>query len=436
MKLRHQILVCVLPLMSSVALASPSGASVQGTELSPLRGEKNSAAAVSPSSAPYTAATPEGKVLPQGVARARVLQRSYTGTSGFDGEGKPLELGLTRSTGLSAGVGEFGLTNSLSLQILVPVIYQNQLNLDQEKFQKSSVYSQKYNQIADGIAAKLVAARLCKDLGACRQMLDERHLHAPFDMELPLPTGEKLAISSAEPLKDQIDTFLLQAATPPLNGVTGLGDVEAGLLFNAYASQSLLLSTAVGLRLPTGEFAVPEMLRPTSGGVYDLGWRANLDASPVFGLWLSWQPKVEYALSKATWNRPSMLENTLFNEADSSISNGGDGLANRQVYSKEGLHYENLFKVNYGLAALSPELKALAVNTFYNFKRERAVFLNGSEYTPASQLQSVGVGSVVSGLGYRVPVELELSYSIPVAGKNQKVAVSQADTQLKVYARF
>ena len=381
---------------------------------------------------------PEGKVLPKGVARAWILHRQYTSTSGFDDHGNSVNMGFKRNTAVSGFVAEYGITEKLSFRALLPWVYRNDLSLDQNKFQNSDVYKGKYNQFADKLAAELRKKGLCATHEECRQGIDSGELDAPLDSDVTLPTGESMTFVRGKSYKEQINGMILKGATPPLRGPWGLGDMEAGLLYNAIKTDNFLLSTGLGVRAPTGNFDVPEMKRPISGGVYDLGFRLNLDVKPVDGLWLSFQEQLEHALTKATWRRSSMLDNGEFNEATPV-----DGQNNRQTYEKFGVHHATLLKAAYGFGALHSNLKFLSSHVKYLYQHERAVRLNGEERIsgittakPASETQNVGGGITLSGLPYRVPVDFEVNYLTPVAGHNTSIASNILETYLRVYARF
>lgn len=381
---------------------------------------------------------PEGKVLPKGVARAWMLHRQYSSTSGFDEKGKSVSMGFQRNTAVTGFVAEYGITEKLSFRMLMPFVYRNDLSLDQNTFKNSDYYKSKYNQSADKVAASLQKQGLCSSYEECRTAIDSGELDAPIDSDVTLPTGESMTFVRGKSYKDQIEGMILKGATPPLRGPLGLGDMEAGLLFNAIKTENFLLSTGLGLRAPTGNFDVPEMKRPTSGGVYDLGFRLNLDFKPVNGLWISFQEQLEQAVTKAKWKRSSMVDNSKFNE-ETPV----DGVENRQTYQKFGTHHASLLKVAYGFGALHSNFKILSAHVKYLYQHERAVRLNGEERIdgittarPASETQNVGGGITLSGLPYRVPVDFEVNYLKPIAGHNAKIASNILESYLRVYARF
>ncbi|MFK7825279.1 MAG: hypothetical protein AB8G05_14085 [Oligoflexales bacterium] len=375
----------------------------------------------------------EGKVLPRNVARARVVNRIYSSGSGFDNRGHKLELGLDQKLGVRALVAEYGITEKLSFRMLAPFVYQNQLTMDEEAFKRSATYQNIYAQKANEVAQVLLG-RMCNDMESCRKIIDSRDQTAPQDYPITLDTGEKIIIPAGSIIADAIEDSILNGVRRPKDGATGLGDMEFGLLYNAYQSNSLSLSAGLGLRTATGKFNLPEGQRPIGEGLNDLGARLNLDYCPTEGLWISFQEQLEMAISKARWKRPSMLDSSKYNEADPY--EGGDGLPNSRTIEKVGFMTATMLKANYGLGALDSSLKALAVNASYEYRRDRAKRIDRVETTPQSNIETASIGAIVSGLPYRIPLEFEANYVTPIKGKNVTLARSTIESVVRLYTRF
>ena len=376
----------------------------------------------------------EGKVLPKNVARARVVNRVYTSSSGFDKEGNKLDLGIDLNVGVRAFVAEYGITEKLSFRMLAPIVYRNKMTMDEEAFKRSSTYQKIYDQKANEAAQKFVDQGMFSSVEEARIVIDSRDLRAPIDIPITLASGEKVTIPAGSVIADSIESSILAGARRPEDGATGLGDMEFGLLYNAYQSDKLTLSAGLGFRAPTGQFNLPEGQRPIGEGIQDLGARFNLDYSPIDGLWVSFQEQLEMAISKAKWKRPSMLDSSKFNEADPF--DGGDELPNERSVEKVGFMTATMFKANYGLGALDSSLKSLAINTSYEYRRDRAKRIDGVETSPQSSMSTVSVGALVSGLPYRIPLELEANYVAPIDGKNVVLARDSVESVLRFYARF
>ena len=378
----------------------------------------------------------EGRVLPKNVARARIVNRIYSSNSGYDKKGRTLDLGLDQKIGVRAFVAEYGITEKLSFRMMAPIVYSNQLTMDEEEFKYSSTYKNIYNQKANEAAQALVNRGMYTTLEEAREVIDKRDQTMPGneDVAITLDTGETVIIPAGSVIADSIEDSILTGVRRPKEGATGLGDMEFGLLYNAYQSNSLSLSAGLGFRAATGKFNLPEGQRPIGDGINDLGARLNLDYCPIEGLWVSLQEQLEVAVSKARWQRTSMLDSSKFNEADPSI--GGDRLPNSRIVEKVGFMSASMLKANLGLGVLDPSLKAVAVNASYEYRRDRAKRVDRVETTPQSALETASVGALVSGLPYRIPLELEANYVTPFQGKNVTLARTTFESVLRFYARF
>lgn len=400
-----------------------------------LQAVDNSSVAIekpAPSSAPTV--TGEGKVLPKGVGRARVVHKHYTGAHGFDNQGKRLNIGLNRNTAASAFVAEYGLTEKLSFRMMLPYVYRNELTLDQEQFKKSEVFREKYYASIDKFSKNLQKAGLCSGVQECRELIVDRGFSLPRDSVIPLPSGEEVHLKAGTRVSQALEDIILNSATPPKEGPTGIGDMEAGILYNFFSSDSMLVSGGLGLRMPTGDFDVPEAKRPLSGGVYDIGARINVDYSPISYLSLSFQEQLEFAASKARWKRPSLVNNAEFNQADPEL--GGDSAPNERDYEKKGLSSNTLLKANLNLGMLHPQMQIVSLNSSYNFVRERAIYLDNRQHVQSSDVHQGTVGANLSLLSYRIPLEFEVNYQAPLAGTNSRLASNSLESSIKLYARF
>ena len=373
----------------------------------------------------------EGKTLPKDVMRVRFVHMHRSGSFGFDEHASKIHMGIRQNTGIGVFVSEYGISNKLSFQLLTPYVYLNQVSTDQEQFVRSSIINTRYKSELKKTAAKLQKQGICESSEECLTLLS-RDFRAPMNMETTLPTGETNLVKQGERFDLSILKTILSAATPPEHGAVGLGDMETGLLYNFVTTDHYSFSTGVGLRIPTGDFNLPETLRPVSGGVYDLGIRFNFDISPFKGLWISFKEQVEQSLSKASWKSPSLLNPESFaTPLDETYKQN-----NSKIYSKEGWNYETLLKAMYGLGALHPNLKAFAIQSSYEYNQSRIIKLENEIHEPITKTHKISYGGSVSGLPYGIPLELEANYSQPIKGEHLKIAANQLDTSLKFYAKF
>ncbi len=373
------------------------------------------------------AAVPEGNTLPKKVLRVRVVDKFIFGGDYYDADGKKEDIGLRTNVHVNAFVAEYGITDRLSFRMLVPTFVHNEASMDSQQFASSKKYETTYNEALDKAVDKgyedfkAISPKATK--ADFRQYIQS---HGSALTGFPLPTGERLG--SNRSIKGHLHDTVMRGSTPT-NGRLGLGDIEVGLLYNFYRTNSMLVSSGLGLRTPTGDFSDNSIRRTTGGGIYDGGLRLNFDYSPVFGLWLSAQSQHEYALTSTTQKRASLVNPYMLNEATPS---DGD---NTQKYEKRGFDSKELLKANYGFGALTPALKAFAMNTYYQHHTQRSTYIDGTESKPFGVVQGVGGGGSVSGLGYGVPLAFDVDYFSPVAGKNT-IANNELTMTLYMYAKF
>lgn len=373
------------------------------------------------------AAVPEGNTLPQKVLRLRVVDKFLFGGDYYGSDGKREDIGLRTNVQINAFVAEYGITDRLSFRMLVPTVVHNEATMDLAQFADSKKYQDTYNSAFDKVVEKgynqfkQIAPKATK-----ADYINYIRSHGNAPTGFPLDTGEVLP--SNRSIQSHLHNTVLRGATPT-NGHLGLGDIEVGLLYNFYRTDSMFISSGLGLRTPTGNFDDSSIRRSVGGGIYDGGLRFNFDYSPVFGLWLSAQSQHEYALTSTTQQRASRVNPYLLNEATPL---DGD---NTQKYEKRGMDSKELLKANYGFGALTPVLKAFAVNTYYQYHARRSTYIDGSESQAAGALQGVGGGASASGLGYGLPLAFDVDYFSPFAGTNA-VANNELTMTLYLYAKF
>lgn len=377
-----------------------------------------------PPSKAFHSALGEGQTLPSGIARFRYLFKSINAHQGFDHQSKPVDHGIDLHVQASALVSEYGITDKLTLQLMVPYIQKNSAGLNGKAFRKSAIYQEKYQKALRTLIAK-IDGTVCSGFEQCKNLIDSG-FKAPHDFLLTLPeTGEQLMINSKTEIKAYIDSIILNQAAPAQGG-TGLGDVEIGSLYNFYRNDRFIFSAGLGVRVPTGSFAsVAQAYRPTGSGLYDLGLRVNLDYQPVYGLWLSIQEQEELALSSTYKEKTSLIDNTLLTPAENKVH-----------YEQKGVRRKGFAGASFGLGVMHEHLKAFAVNSGISFRHERAEYFDYQRENSPSRLTSFYMGGSVDGRGYQLPMALELAYDKPIQGKNAFLAPEVLTFTLKAYAKF
>ena len=395
---------------------------------------KTAEVAPAPPTTVISTAKPEGAVLPKSVARFRAVSRVMTGTYGYDERGHKLSMGGRFYGHGGAAVGEYGLTDRLTVQLKVPFVVQKAPRFHAREFTNSSAYRSAYNKSISLVAKALAQqGQICITVSGCKQYL-ENGGDIPVDYRMTAPgTGENLTIRGGVSIRNQIRERIFEGALASQeNSATGLGDLEVGALYNAFKTDSLSASIGLGLRFPTGGFEkVPDARIPVGGGVIDGAMRINFDYSPLEGLWLCAQTQLEQALTDGKKRQASFIDPTKLNE------NGG---GNTSVYKKNGVEQSLLMKANYGLGALSTYLKPFAVYTHYRHENIRSQFIdhmNGqkSEYKPRAKAQYIGAGLNISALPYKIPLSFEVSYEKPVAGRNLSLAKNSLEMTAFLYMK-
>jgi hypothetical protein len=375
------------------------------------------------------AATPEGQTLPKNVLRGRIVDKTIFGGDIFTEEGQRQKIGLSTNVHVNGFVLEYGLTDRLSLQALVPVYANNQASMNLGQFSQSEKYANAYRDVYGrthaGVTKNWKQLRpMCMSEEDCAKRLASG---GNLPVGFPLSTGEHG--SSEDSLHAHAHKTVMRNAMP-VPGNTGIGDMEVGALYNFLRTDSVLFSTGLGLRTPTGSYGDAPIRRTTGAGLYDAGLQLNAAYSPLFGLWLSAQSRHEMALNSRTQGRGSLLDPTRLNEAQPL-----DGSSNEQKYEKRGFETKSFLKANYGWGALTSALKPIATNVSYQYNRGRGEYLDGVNSKAVSVVHGVGYGISASGLGYGLPLAVDVDYFTPVAGKNA-IANNELTATLNLYAKF
>lgn len=421
--------------------------------------------------APKYAVLPTGKTLPKGIFKVEMPVAYSFGTMGFDSEGKKVNNGLDYKRLITGAVIQYGLTNSISIGIGLPFVNVHNLGMDGNTVASNSeMYKHYYDHLIDTLATRLpqINAALCggaitKD--ACLSYINGGG-SISSSIPLKLPTGEEVSLQTTTSIKSQVRNILL-TASQPTSGATGIGDIQVGILWSVISEQSplmqvpLYLSVGGGMRFPTGKFNLASAMRPTGGdntlitggGTYDLIVRWNLDYVPVPGVIFSWQHSAEYSLNEVELGRSSMIDNTTFNTADptaTTSSGPGDGQANTLKFSRKGLHHVGFVQAAWGVGNISERYKWLGFYTQAKYNIAAKAFLNnmpiytfgdqfylddGSMHPDhgVEQYYSASIGTKVSGLPYRIPVDFSAEFEYPFAGKNRMISPMNIKGTLGIY---
>lgn len=384
----------------------------------------------------------EGQTLPQNVMRARALYRFAHSEKSFADSGVAQVSGFKFRAQAAAAIVEYGVTPAISLQAVVPIVLQNQLSLDGEKFAGSRLYKKYYTSFLEGVAEKLVESGLCESVSVCVEALDKQNLSLPYNKDVVLASGETLTLKQGIPVKTYAAPFILNSIAPS-EGRTGLGDLETGFLVAiAHPDVGYIrtwrtrLSAGVGVRWPTGSFAdIPRAQRATGRGLTDLGLRVNLDHPVGDSLMLSFQNQSEVMILEGKKKRPSLVQSTELNRADPTVS-GADGVANNASHTRKSPRHIGFVKAAWHAAAVSERLLPVLLNAFIKYDFDHPGELGGRTLGDPSKQYSAQLGMTVDGLQLNIPVQLDVDYEVPFAGENKPVAAQVLTTTLKAFYRF
>lgn len=394
-----------------------------------------------------------GKTLPERVLRVRLPFVNTYGKDGFDQDGERKEMGFDVNIQATALVAEYGLSDRISLQFVAPYVYSNKLGLNAQNLRSNNfLFARERDRYVNSVANMLQERGQCANIEVCADLVANGNYTLPVEEIITLTTGEEVLANSTDPAMIQIDRLLMRPIAP-LDGKTGIGDLQIGGLYNFLDNGVISLSTGLGLRLPTGAFAdVPRGQRAIGGGVTDLGARFNFDYQPFRPLVFSVQYQVEQMIAAGKKNKTSGLYNDRLNEADptteAAIAIGSDGKENEQKFERYGLGHSYLVRVGYGLAALSGVsnyLRPLGVGVSYNWFKGRETRYDGAAidgvglvYDPIPTASSYTVGMSWDGLAFRplLPLTVSVEHTRFIDGKNMVIAPNTTTIQLMGYYKF
>lgn len=386
----------------------------------------------------YYSATPEGKTLPEGVARIRLPYQMANGSTAYDKDGNKSESIVKYSATGGAFVFEYGLSDKLSLQWKTDY-YLNQsttLNTGSDAYgdTKSKAYAaasasnatlaaiSKATGIAITDQASLTAALRASFVGGCvSKGVGDAATCATLYENGTLPSGttgvsaKAYTTNLAGATESAISSGIASAAES--TGGRGLGDTIVGLLYEAYNTDSFFFSVGGGVRLPTGkrDKAVNEL--DTTRGAYELGLRLNLDYLPIQWFMLSWQNQSEGGIA--------------------STKRDVGGVS--QTTSRNGIRNVGFIYLKPSLMGISPDLDGIKTNVgvSYDYDSAEKVSYNDIETTSDRSMTNwlyAGVGYSFLGMG--VPAQLDLEYEKPLSGKNVQVTAVKTTATIKAYAKF
>lgn len=373
---------------------------------------------------------PESGVLPESVLRFRAIYADVNSTKGYDNNGNKVESGLKLTANRSVAVFEYGITDRISAQLLVPYGMGGKLKVDdKEKFINENIRGP-VTEAVDAIVNPLKAG-----LGD----LYTNNENAPAD--LPLPEGSPVdKIPAGQPVKTFVDTVRSQVIASEIEKnfeatrktledqkfQEGLGDIEIGAKYALstveqpwFDAVPFYTSIAAGVRLNSSKYSEAEKdgKLPLGRGTMDLGLRVNTDYEPLMGVQLQ-----------------------LENQTEMMIAKGKSYAGGKEVdYERDGLRQVGYSKLVVAPGTWSDALKVVSLNARYNWDNDAATKTDGKkDEGSATYGRSAQAGLTLDGLNLenRIPAQLDYDYVMSARGRNVQFASDAHVVTLKLFYKF
>ncbi|NDE14889.1 hypothetical protein EBZ80_08175 [bacterium] len=392
--------------------------------------------------APYAMA-PESGTLPEKVLRARIPVISATNSgAAYDIDGKKIEGGVTANVMASGLALEYGITDKLSFGFLMPYVVKSELGVDGDKYKNQRGYFVSKRAAYESTGAVLSGQGLCAAGAGCDALIESGWAF-PSDQEVTLSSGEKATIKAGVPVKQGLNSLILNAAVPK-SGETGMGDIDMGLKYRWLNEGTMGHAVGLVVHLPTGKYEdVTLSQRATGRGIMEIGLRSSFDYKINDNYIAGWQHTVDYAVGKGKIKRSKILDNTQFNDAETT----GDGFANNEEFERPGARNSGFIDVKTSFAQFSSDLKAFGGKVRYSYDFDTAVRVQDSELIQSNGFRGVGERSSIHQLGLgvnwdgfqlenRIPVRLTYDLDMPIMGSNKSVAPLRNTFITELYYKF
>lgn len=401
----------------------------------------------------------ESATLPEGVARVRLPYQTLNGNTTYDKDGNKSDSVATVNASGGAIVLEYGLSDSLSLQMKTDY-RRNQTVKFTDQFRaatvdsavagnKSATYSSQLASLASSTGvtitdqASLETALKTAIIGGCvSNGTSAANCSAAYEggtlQSTSLPatlTGSFGAGSSGVTAKQWVSTAGANTETKLVSGIrsvanTGLDDAEynghfslsdtiVGVLYNPIKEEPLYIAVGGGLRLPTGNRNLGSMYeQDATRSAYEIGVRGNIDYLPIDWFMISVQNQTEVAIA-GTKREVGGVSHEMSRKGARNVG---------FVYLKPSLH------------VFHPALDAVKTNFGITYDYDSAEFdkvngtTTGGEHT-AQVWKYIGIGySFIHSMG--LPLQFDVEYETPHSGKNVSIATTKLTSTIKAYAKF
>jgi hypothetical protein len=385
---------------------------------------------------------PESGVLPESVLRFRAIYADVSSTKGYDNNGNKVESGLKLTANRSVAVFEYGITDRISAQLLVPYGMGGKLKVDdKEKFIEKVAVPTALVTKAD-VIAELKAGILAADAQLAAGYAANAEAQAEIDLGpqafgIKIPAGAKLkdfmdgelpAIAVKAALQANYEGFYdeAQKTLEDQKFQEGLGDIEIGAKYALstveqpwFDAVPFYTSIAAGVRLNSSKYSEAEKdgKLPLGRGTMDLGLRVNTDYEPLMGVQLQ-----------------------LENQTEMMIAKGKSYAGGKEVdYERDGMRQVGYSKLVVAPGTWSDALKIVSLNARYNWDNDAATKTDGKkDEGSATYGRSAQAGLTLDGLNLenRIPAQLDYDYVMAARGRNTQFAADAHVVTLKLFYKF
>ncbi len=388
----------------------------------------------------------ESATLPGGVVRVRLPYQIQNGDKTYDKDGNKSDAAAKVSASGGALVLEYGLTDSLSLQMKTDyrkaqtIKFTDQFRADT----KSNYYASTFSTLTSstGVAitdqASLETALKTAIIGGCvANGTSAANCSAAYDAGTIPSTGlsttltQTFGAGNANLTAKQwvaqagagMEARIAPATTAGLDGAEyeghmALGDTLVGILYNPIKEEPLYVAIGGGFRLPTGNRNLGINEQDFTRSAYEIGVRANVDYLPIDWFMISVQNQSEVGIA-GTKREVAGVSHEMSRKG---VRNVGF------VYLKPSLH------------VFHPSLAAVKTNFGLSYDYDSGEYDNANSVTTGGD-RTAQVWKYV-GIGYSflhsmaLPIQFDIEYETPYSGKNVAIATTKLTSTLKAYARF
>lgn len=384
-----------------------------------------------------------GKTLPESFYRVRLFNRYTHGDRFIDDKGDAQDVGYELTAASSSLLVEYGLSEELSFQILVPYVTKNTVAFNGQHYRNSARYAKSKAYYENLLYQRLQASGQCASRADC-EAFGKTATPLAAGSDLVLPSGERVDFSG-QPASSVLAALpnILTKAVSPQDGSTGVGDIDFGMSYVAAANKFHILSVGFGLRLPTGQFEdVPSAQRPTGQGMMQGAVRLNYDFHATQALWLSWQHQAQAMLQEGKRRKSSSLDPNQLNEADptttEAIAAGSDGGGNLQTVRRKGFGHTGLLRADYGLGGWAAILQPISVESSLSYEFGAEEYIGDLQTAKPLQQFIANYGAKFDGLGLKKPFPgyVRIMRDRFLSGKNIPIAVSSVTLEFAYYLNF